>query len=211
MKAIIFDVDGVLFHSEPLHRKAWLHTLRSYGYQFSEQDLMKWTGIPCRTMSMQLAETLEPPRPWQDLYNRKEATYKELVQQDPPFHSELEDILRNLAETYTLAYATSTLREMTELLFRLAGITDVFSDGVTLEDVEHPKPHPETYERTREKLGLPAEECWVIEDSVAGVAAAKAAGMVTIGVTTTFSQAELDAADYLFDTTQDACRWLLDT
>ncbi len=210
IRAVIFDLDGVLFDSEPVHRKAWLSVLKETGHPFTEKDLLPWTGLPCMDMSKELATQIGYEKPWEDLYHKKEGRYKQLITENNPFFPGLRDALEELKKKYRLGYATSTIGETVRILFDIAELTTIFEDGVVFEEVAHTKPHPETYQKAVSKLGLLSEKCAAVEDSIAGVESAKKAGLYTIGVCTTFSREELARADRTFETTLEACRWLLD-
>jgi beta-phosphoglucomutase len=210
MRAVIFDLDGVLFDSEPVHRKAWLNVLKETGRSFTENDLLPWTGLPCMEMSKELAAQIDYEKPWEDLYHKKEERYKKLITEKTPLFPGLREAMAELKKKYRLGYATSTIGETVRLLFEIAEVTAIFEDGVVFEEVTHTKPHPETYQKASLKLGLPAFECIAVEDSIAGVEAAKRAGLYTLGVCTTFNRKELARADRIFETTLDACTWLLE-
>jgi HAD superfamily hydrolase (TIGR01509 family) len=209
IRAVIFDLDGVLFDSEPVHREAWMSVLKETGRPFTEEDLLPWTGLPCMDMSKELASQINYEKPWEELYHKKEERYKRLITEKNPLFPGLRDALEKLKQRYRLGYATSTIGETVRLLFDIAELNAIFEDGVVFEEVGHTKPHPETYQKAVSKLGLPADACVAVEDSIAGVESAKKAGLYTLGVCTTFSREELARADRAFESTIDACRWLL--
>ncbi len=209
-KAVIFDVDGILLDSEPLHRDAWNLSLERFGHSISEEELVSWTGIPCKTMAIQLSETLHPKRSWKEYVDTKESIFRGLIKERKPLFSGLPPLLSQLQSHYVLAYATSSSKGNIELMFSVTGIADIFTIGVTMDDVHHHKPHPETYTKAAKKLYAAPRDCVAVEDSLAGMESAKNAGMSVIGVTTSFPASSMEHADFIFDTTVEACRQLLE-
>ena len=100
-----------------------------------------------------------------------------------------------------LAVTTSSLRQIQETVFRALKLAPYFDVVVTGDCIQHSKPHPEPYLKTLDALGLKAEECLVVEDSLNGVKSAKGAGCNVAGITTSFSKAQLleCGADIIFD------------
>ena len=107
--------------------------------------------------------------------------------------------VRYAASEGPVGVVSSAAREEIEPVLAAAGLDDVFHVVVSAEDVTHGKPHPEAYERAARLLGVPAVEILAFEDSEAGVAAAKAAGMRVAALTRTVGAARLAAADDLIE------------
>jgi HAD superfamily hydrolase (TIGR01509 family) len=105
------------------------------------------------------------------------------------------DFIRNVrSQVGRLALVTSSLRQNQELAFTKFGLRPLFDVVVTAEDVTHAKPHPEPYLTAVVRLGIPAGECLVIEDSLHGIASARAAGCRTLGLATSYDVAALAEA-----------------
>ncbi len=92
------------------------------------------------------------------------------------------EILKRLAARYSLALATSGSRPSVEMFLDLAGCRPLFRSVLSGEDVAYAKPDPEIYRRSVEALGIPSSRCLVVEDAVAGVEAARAAGASVVGL-----------------------------
>lgn len=205
---IIFDMDGVLFDTEPIHMRAWQAVLAEAELQYDDAFFRQWVGIPDEDLGAFLEDTHAPEGPWGFL-NRKRTAFQELVHAELTPPAGLPEALARLAAHLPLAVATSSQRHDLELMTRLAGLSHLFGATCAHGDVSHHKPHPEPYRTAAARLGVRPDGCAALDDSPSGVASAKAAGMLTLGIATTFPPAELAAADRVFDTTVEACHWLL--
>jgi HAD superfamily hydrolase (TIGR01509 family) len=98
-----------------------------------------------------------------------------------------------------LALATSSRKQKMELVMHTADLYDYFEAFVTGEEVQKGKPDPQIFQLAANRLGMPAARCVVVEDTVSGIRAAKAAGMACVAITSTHNEEELQAADLLID------------
>ena len=112
------------------------------------------------------------------------------------------------AQQYRLAVASSSNQEVIDVVLEVAGLTQYFPTTVGGDAVQHHKPDPEVYFTTARKLGLLPDQCCAIEDSPAGIQAAKTAGLTVIGLTTGQTVAQLRHADHKFEwTLPEAQAW----
>ncbi len=210
IEAVIFDIDGVLFDTEPLHRKAWMRTMRSFGHEIPEESLIEWTGVPCPDLALHYQDTLTPRKSWRHYHDRKGVTFREIVRSElVPF----DGLVRRLAELsgiVPVGFATSNVRKDAELMLEVTGLAGLFKSGVAYEDCSEHKPDPEPYLRVASMLGVDPQSCAAVEDSPAGVEAASSAGMTVAAVSSTFDAAAFEKADGVFASTTAACEWLLD-
>ena len=196
--AIIFDMDGVLIDSEPLHIEAW-ETL------FAELGHAQDHGINCRGYvgvadAVLLRDFLaNHPRPESPtaLHSRKLQHLNRLIRQHRPIYRELRELIPALAQQYRLAVASSSNQIVIDVVLDVAGLTKYFPVTVGGDAVQHLKPDPEVYLTAACRLGLPPGNCCAIEDSPTGIAAAKAAGLTVIGLTTGQTPAQLRQADHI--------------
>lgn len=193
-KAIILDMDGVLIDSEPLHKRAKVLAFGDAGIVLSEDVYDSYKGRPDATM---LPEILKA-RGWSDerieqFSRRKRQLYQEIEHELRPVAGAVDFVIW-AASRYRLALATSSTRRNRESVFRLLGVGDHF--GVVVDASRHnrPKPDPEVFLVAMQELGVKADDCWVIEDSLNGMCAAKAAGCFAAGITTTFDSEKLRQA-----------------
>ena len=185
---LIFDMDGVLIDSEPLHKRAKELAFAEYGIVLSESVYDSYKGRPDATM---LPEILSA-RGWsadkiQELSRRKRKIYEEIEHELQAVEGAV-DFVHWAAPRYRIALATSATQRNREATFRLLGIGDLFHAVVDASGHQKPKPDPEVFLIALEKLQLKAPDCWIIEDSVNGLRAAKAAGCVAVAITTTFEK-----------------------
>lgn len=184
MRAVIFDMDGVLVDSEPLWRQAERQTFAEVGIELTDADCE-------RTMGMRTDEVIQywyGRSPWDgptpaEVEVRLEARVAELIAERATAMSGVEQsIAMAQAEGLALGLATSSTPILIEVVLGKLGMTDVFSVTHSAVEEELGKPHPAVFLTTARKLGVEPAECIAIEDSHAGVRSAVAAGMRVIAV-----------------------------
>jgi len=210
LRGIIFDMDGVLVNTEPIHARAWVETLADLGQDFRPEDFLDWVGIPDEKFSSYYVETRGLRISAPDLLERKRVCYRRRVQEALRPDADLGAGLAGLRDrNLQVAVATSSSRADAEHTLACAGLRSWFATVITVEDVTRHKPAPEPFLAAAAGLGVPAGACAVIEDSPAGVQGAKDAGCLVLGITSTHPAANLAAADRTFATTPDAIAWIL--
>jgi HAD superfamily hydrolase (TIGR01509 family) len=193
---VIFDMDGVLVNTEPLHLQATQDILAGHGVPLTEAD---YFSRYIAYSDWELMEMLLPPGlSRQEACAAKSARYLELVRTGiPAFPDGLQ--LLGRAAGWRVALATGSMRQEAELALAAHGIRDRFQLIVTREDCTEGKPDPEPFLRAAEGLGVPPSRCVVIEDTPGGIQAAKAAGMRCVAVTHSCPAWRLGAADLVVD------------
>jgi len=176
--AVLFDFDGVLLDTEPIHWACWSEVLAPIGVNLTwEFYCACCIGIDDRDMLRMMATRSDPPREWRELwelYPAKKALFRSRTAGNPPFHEELGPALAALRPRYQLAVVSSSSCSEVEPLLVSGGIREYFGTVVGGETVEHLKPHPEPYLLAAARLGVHAP--LVLEDSAAGQASGRAAG-----------------------------------
>jgi HAD superfamily hydrolase (TIGR01509 family) len=198
--AVVFDMDGVLIDSEPLHFAAANEVLAGVG-GLSRTENEEFIGTTTEFFWDVLIERRGLPRP-REYY---EARYDEAVQRilDRPYAPapgvpELVDRLRALE--VRVAVASSSKRAWIEATLRSIGLPDAFESITSGDEVERGKPDPQIYLLAVERLGLPAQRCLAIEDSPNGILSARRAGLAVLGVRTPYTaHLELDGAARVVD------------
>jgi HAD superfamily hydrolase (TIGR01509 family) len=182
MNAVIFDCDGVLVDSEPLSIAAWTTVLARYGYEATEHDFQHCLGRTRRATLAYFASRHRLP----DLGAVDAAVQSEL---DRIIDSELEafpdavEAVRELALLgIPLAVASSSRRDELDRKLQRTGLVRYFDVSVAGDEVAAGKPAPDLFLAASDRLGIAPDRCLVIEDSVAGVDAAAAAGMRAVAV-----------------------------
>jgi len=191
IRAFIFDMDGVIVDSNPLHRLAWEEYNRRHGIETTEDMQRRMYGKRNDQIVRDFfGEALSDDEVFAH-GARKEALYREMLK--PALEAALVPGLKDfLARHRGVPAAVATNAEPANVDFVLgnAGLRDYFGAIVDGQQVANAKPHPEVYLRAAELLGVAPVCCVVFEDSYAGVQAGLAAGMRVVGVTTTHPDLE---------------------
>ena len=190
--ALIFDLDGVLVDSEPLHKRAKELAFRDFGIQFPALTYDNYKGRPDATMFQEVLAGKSVDE-IADVLHRKHQWFEKIEHELQPIPGAA-DFVRWASTRYRLAVATSATPRNRAAALKMLGIADCFEAIVDTARFHRPKPDPEIFLIGMRDLGLGAADCWIIEDSLAGIQAAKAAGCFTVGITTTFEAKSLSAA-----------------
>lgn len=194
-RAIVFDLDGVLIDSQPLHRKAWALALARQGIHLAADQLARLTGIT----SPEFARLLEQewgyrlPQGSEALIAAKRALYEELCPRELQPVPGADRLLRTLAGRLALGLCTVSIEAVIRRTLQQFGWQDLFTAVVGLDPVLRPKPYPDVYVEALRRLGVSPSEALVFEDSPVGIRAARAAGLPVVGVATNCSEPELRA------------------
>jgi HAD superfamily hydrolase (TIGR01509 family) len=202
MRAAIFDFDGVIADSEPLHFAALRDTLAEAQVHITEEEYLKlylaYDDRGALRRALQEHGRASGPEEVERLARRKSEVFLALLP-EVPFFPGVPDLLRRLASEVPLAIASGALREEIEAILAAGGLGDAFRAIVGANEVAQGKPHPEPYLTAAARLepfapGLRPEDCVVFEDSMPGIAAALAAGMKVVAVTNSYPASKLGAA-----------------
>jgi HAD superfamily hydrolase (TIGR01509 family) len=211
LRAVIFDLDGVVADSHPIHEMAWKTLLVEQGIDSAHLDFL-YAGYPRKAILRHYLGAIEPSE-MERLGKRKDELYA-IAANKLNTKPGIPRVLSQLnAEGILCALATSAGRVRTDESLERFGITKYFSAIVTGEEPGAPKPAPDIFVLTGEKLGVSAGQCVVVEDSVAGVLAARAAGMRCVGYAPAERLGELAEAgadDLIADFPEDATRYFKD-
>jgi len=191
--ALIFDMDGVLVDSEPLHKRAKELAFAEMGIVLPEEVYDRYKGRPDRTMMPEVLQARGRASEAERVMQRKKEFYEQIEHELQPVDG-AGHFVRWAASRFRLALATSATPRNRAAALRMLGIEDCFQSIVDTERFQRSKPDPEIFQVAMRDLGLEPEQCWVIEDSTAGVGAGKAARCFTVGITTTFDRKTLLSA-----------------
>lgn len=182
IQAVIWDLDGVIIDSAQEHRQAWLRMAREEGFSMSDADFWATFGKRNDDIMNFLWGPLAPER-IKMMADKKETYFREIVRKTArPLPGSIE-LMRGLHEAgYRQALATSTPPENIELIGEVLGLKRYLSKLVSGETVARGKPAPDIFLKAAQELDAAPAVCLIIEDAVAGVQAAHAAGMRCIAV-----------------------------
>jgi len=199
LKAVLFDMDGVLLDSEEYICRAGMMMFKEKGHEVSPEDFLEFTGMGENRYLGGVAEKNEIPFELDKDKARTYEIYGEIVKGKlKAFDGVLEFIEKCRSRGLKLAVASSADPPKVNINLAEIGIpASTFGTVVTGLDIEHKKPAPDIFLKAAANLGVDASDCLVIEDAISGVAAGKAAGARVLALTTSFSALELSGADWI--------------
>lgn len=179
IKAVIFDMDGVLIDAKEWHYESLNRALRLFGFEISRYDhLTTYDGLPTRRKLEMLSLENKLPFELHDFINEMKQIYTmELVYANckPSFVHEY--ALASLKSSgYKLGVASNSVRNTVEVMLQKAYLYEHLDVVLSNEDVSNPKPDPEIYITAISRLGMTPDECLIVEDNENGIKAAKASG-----------------------------------
>ncbi len=202
IKAFIFDLDGVLTDTAEYHYLAWKRLAEEEGLEFTRDDNEKLRGVSRRaSLELILKGRAIPEEKVQEMMDRKNGYYRDFIKTVSekdllPGAIELLDRLKDMNYRLALASASKNAPVVVERL-GIVRYFEVVADG---SSVEKTKPAPDLFLYVADKMNLPPAECLVVEDAEAGVEAARAAGMATIGIG---PRERVGAADFVYRSVAD--------
>lgn len=185
IKAVLFDMDGTVFDTEPIYRRCWIRAAKEVGFN-EDMDLFfaRICGLNMTDIASCVYRFYGEDTPFEEIRTlRRGYLDEELENCALPFKAGAPEIFVELKKRdIKIALATSTGRKMVDRYLQMSGLEGVFDAIVTGETVTHGKPHPETFLTAAERLGVAPAHCVVVEDSHHGVMAGHTAGMFTVMV-----------------------------
>lgn len=225
VKAIFFDFNGVVIDDEPLHLGAYRELLAAEGVALTDEDYYRSLGMDDRTFTraaFERAGRAVTDETINSIVERKTELYYRVIEDDLPLCRGVVTFIKDTSRHYALGLVSMSRRVEIDHVLERARLQNAFSVLISAEDVETHKPDPRCYRLALERLNekrraagvaiISPQECVVIEDAPPGIRAGRAAGMRTLGVTTTVREEELRAAGAdvvtanLYDWNADAVR-----
>lgn len=205
IKTIFFDLDGVVIDSEKLHLRALGLTLEKNGILFQHTILDGFVGRSDKSFFRYVHENIDNRIDMEDFLKQKDSIFEDLLT-ELQFVEGFTDFMHVLKEANVqTALVTSSSLQTVHKGDRMLHFLKSFDIVITEDDTRKHKPHPDPYLLALERSGADKEATVIIEDSINGITAGKAAGCIVCGVTTSFDAATLkDAgADFVFDSYKD--------
>lgn len=179
--AYIFDCDGTLADTMPLHYRAWTAALEPLGAQFPEALFYSLGGVPAPRIIERLNAAQGLSLPPVETAEHKEALFAALLHEVQPI-APVVDFMRSVSGRFPLAVGSGGPKALVLQTLDALGIRDHFAAIVTYEDVVHGKPAPDTYLECARRLAVEPGRCLVFEDTPLGIEAATRAGMQSVFV-----------------------------
>jgi len=210
VRAILWDLDGVIVNSMEFHYQAYREVLAGHGRDLSREEyLRELIGLRNYVILRRVLGDLSENEVTA-LAEEKEKAFRRLIAGNVEALPGAERLVRRAKEAGLLqAIVSSTPRANIEGMLQSLGLWETFEVIVGEEDATRGKPDPEGFLIAAQRLGVPPQECVVIEDAPEGIAAGKAGGMRCIGVTTTRPPKRLSQADLVVETLEDERVWEL--
>lgn len=208
LRAILFDFDGVIVLSEPLHFAAFTEAFGRHGITISESvyydRYLSLTDRECIARIVEDFGRTDLRARARELLDEKTAAMARRIERGIPLCPGVEPFVAEAASRFPLAIVSAAIRREIDAILGRAGLRNRFTTIVSADDVRAGKPDPEGYRRGVERLravvpDLAPSECLAIEDSPKGIAAAQAAGLRALALPHTRAKQELASADFRFD------------
>ena len=184
LNAVLFDMDGVIVDTEPLHRKAYFKMFEDFGVDVSDELYATFAGATTHKVCTHVIDTFQLDAPIESLFQVKRKHFKELFYSDSDF--DLIPGVKELIEHYyehgvKMVLASSASHTTINMVFEKFKLDSFFIDRISGEDLKASKPHPEIFIRAAEMANENKANCMVIEDSTNGIKAAHSASIFCAG------------------------------
>ena len=203
IQTVIFDMDGVIVDTEPVHRYAYFKQFDELNIPVTEEMYTSFTGFSTRNTFQKLKEVFVIEQEVEDLIQRKRTIFNDAFDSkaDLELLEGVENLIKELYQNgMQLILASSASKVTIERVFSRFKLHEYFTHVVSGEDFPKSKPHPAIFEHAASLSIAPKESCIVIEDSSNGIKAAKAAGIFCVGYNSIHSEAQdLSEADVVIN------------
>ena len=214
IQAIVFDFDGVLADSEPLHLRSYQEVLSPLGVSVTRQEYYaEYLGYDDEGVFSRIAEQHGfrfDTRQLASLIAEKTRIFDEMMAAGEMLYPEARACVERMSATYPLGIASGALRHEIEAILRAGRLDRHFRFIVASGETPEGKPAPDPYRRAAELHRVLPAECVAIEDSRWGIESAKAAGLWCIGITNTYPREELGMADRVIESLEELTPGLID-
>ena len=182
IEAVVFDLDGVLLDSEQVWDEVREELVKERGGRWHEQAQTEMMGMSSVEWSRYMHDELDLPEPPEEISAEVVQRLDEVYRKRLPLIDGAREAVERLAARWPLGLASSSNREVIDLVLDLSGLARFFRVTVSSEEVPRGKPAPDVYLEAARGLGVPPQRCAAVEDSHNGIRSAKAAGMRVIAI-----------------------------
>ena len=195
---VIFDMDGVLADTGPIHFESWINLGKKLGIKITREFFEETFGQQSPTITRKLIGLEADELSIKQWANFKEKNYRDLIKNKlEPLPGVMEILAELKSKGFKLAVGSSGPSENVNLLLTKLRIKSYFNVIITAAEVKRGKPEPDVFLIAARTLNIKPEDCIVIEDAPVGIEAARRAGMISIALTTTHSREELIGAQHI--------------
>jgi HAD superfamily hydrolase (TIGR01509 family) len=181
-RGLIFDCDGTLVDSMPLHYQTWVTVLRRHGLEFPEARFYEWAGVPVDEIVGRLAREQGRTVDARAVAAERDSLFHSLPASDLRPVAAVVEIARRFRGQLPLAVATGSTRTSAEASLRAIGILDWFDAVISSHEAGPPKPAPDVFLLAAKRIGVAPADCVAFEDGDAGLVSARAAGMHVVDI-----------------------------
>ena len=201
-EAVVFDLDGVLLDSEEIWDRAREELARERGGRWHDRAQRDMMGMSSTEWSRYMADVIGRPEPPEEINREVVRRLTELYREELPAIAGAREAVERLAARWPLGLASSSNRELIDLVLELLGVEHLFTATVSSDEVARGKPAPDVYLEAARRLGVDPTRAAAVEDSHNGILSAKAAGMRVIAIPNAHFPPDEDAlaeADVVLD------------
>jgi HAD superfamily hydrolase (TIGR01509 family) len=202
IEAVVFDLDGVLVQSEELWDAARRELADEHGVDWPDDATDAMMGMSSKEWSRYMHDDVGVPEPPEEINRRVLEWVEKRYREDLPWIEGAREAVRRIGAEFPLGIATSSNREIVDIVVEVGGFEDLLKVTVSSEEVERGKPAPDVYLEATSRMGVDPARTAAVEDSTNGLLAARAAGMRVIAIPNDAhppAQKGLDAADVVLD------------
>ena len=206
IKAVIFDMDGVLIDAKEWHYEALNRALALFGYSISRYDhLVTFDGLPTSRKLEMLTVERGLPRSLHGFINEMKQRYtmEYVFTRCKPMFIHQYALSRLKAEGIHLALASNSVRSTVDMMMEKSDLDQYLDFKLSNQDVTKAKPDPEIYNETCKRLGIDKKDILVVEDSPYGIEAAKSAGLKVVGIVNKEYKVDISKADYIVNSLEE--------
>jgi beta-phosphoglucomutase family hydrolase len=178
---LIFDIDGTLADTMPLHYEAWSNVAEKYGFEYPEDLFYAQAGMPSTDIVRHINENQNKNLDAAKVMLEKEENFLKCLDQVKPITA-VTDVVYRYYGKLPMSLGSGGSRFVAEKIVRAIGMDRYFSIMVTSDDVENPKPAPDTFLKCARFMGVVPQVCQVFEDGDLGIEAARRAGMIATDI-----------------------------